>query len=285
MGVMVRDQIQSSDHAIANLRGRTVVVKYGGDAMEQAHLKEGFSRDIAALRLAGVNPVVVHGGGLRIGRLMEAAGRITRFCGDTRVTDDETMGLVERALAMTTDEIARLIDRHGVEAVGSGVWPGQIVRACPRVPPLPAGGLVTLGRVGDVAGVNPRPIRALQERGIVPVIGPLGIGADGRTYNIDADLVAGEVAAVLGADLVIYLADVPGILDRAGRRFRRLSRWAVDSLVREGLIDGEMLPKIEGCVRALKGGAAQAQLIDGRVAHAVPMTLRAPHRVGTEIVL
>ncbi len=133
--------------------------------------------------------------------------------------------------------------------------------------------------------MNARPIRALQERGIVPIIGPLGIGADGRTYNIDADLVAGEVAAVLGADLVIYLTDVPGILDRDGRRFRRLSRWAVDSLVREGLIDGRMLPKIEGCVRALKGGAAQAQLVDGRVPHAVPMTLRAPHGVGTEIVL
>ena len=267
MSVMVRDEIQSGDEAIASLRGRTVVVKYGGAAMEHAHLRAGFSRDIAALRLAGVNPVVVHGEGSRIG--------------DTRVTDDEPIG---RALATTSDEIARLIG-HGAEVVGSGAWPGQIVRACRRVPPLPAGELIALGRVGDVAGVNPRPIRALQERGIVPVIGPIGIGADGRTYIIDANLVAGEVAAVLGADLVIYLADVPGILDRAGRRFRRLSRWAVDSLVREGLIDGEMLPKIEGCVRALKGGAARAQLIDGRVPHAVPMTLLAPHRVGTEIVL
>jgi acetylglutamate kinase len=275
MGVMARDEIRSGDHTIAGWRGRTVVVKYGGDAMEQAHLKEGLSRDIAALRLAGVNLVVVHDGGLRS----------ARFSGDPRVTDDETMELVERALATTADEIARLIGRHGVEAVESGVWPGQIVRACRRKPLLPAGESVDLGRVGDVAGVNARPIRALLERGIVPIIGPLGIGADGRTYNIDADLVAGEVAAVLGADLVIYLTDVPGILDRDGRRFRRLSRWAVDSLVREGLIDGRMLPKIEGCVRALKGGAAQAQLVDGRVPHAVPMTLRAPHGVGTEIVL
>src|SRR5216683_7642030 len=141
MGVMVRDQIQSSDHAIASLRGRTVVVKYGGDAMEQAHLKEGFSRDIAALRLAGVNPVVVHGRGLRIGRLMEAAGRITRFCGDTRVTDDETMGLVERALAMTTDEIARLIDRHG-----RGGRVGRL--AGPDRAGLPTGTAAARGRAG-----------------------------------------------------------------------------------------------------------------------------------------
>jgi acetylglutamate kinase len=285
MGVMARSEIQADDHAIASFRGRTVVVEYGGAAMEQAHLRDGFSRDIAAIRLAGVNPVVVHGGGRRMSRLLEAAERIPRFVGDPRVTPDETMRLVERALATTADEIARLIGRHGVEAVESGVWPGQIVRACRRKPLLPAGESVDLGRVGDVAGVNARPIRALLERGIVPIIGPLGIGADGRTYNIDADLVAGEVAAVLGADLVIYLTDVPGILDRDGRRFRRLSRWAVDSLVREGLIDGRMLPKIEGCVRALKGGAAQAQLVDGRVPHAVPMTLRAPHGVGTEIVL
>jgi hypothetical protein len=194
MGVMARDEIRSGDHTIAGWRGRTVVVKYGGDAMEQAHLKEGLSRDIAALRLAGVNLVVVHDGGLRS----------ARFSGDPRVTDDETMELVERALATTADEIARLIGRHGVEAVESGVWPGQIVRACRRKPLLPAGESVDLGRVGDVAGVNARPIRALLERGIVPIIGPLGIGADGRTYNIDADLVAGEVAAVLGADLVIY---------------------------------------------------------------------------------
>jgi len=286
MGVMARSEIQADDLAIASFRGRTVVVEYGGAAMEQAHLRDGFSRDIAAIRLAGVNPVVVHGGGRRMSRLREAAEkRIPRFVGDPRVTHDETMRLVERALATTNDEIARLIDGHGVEAVGSSAWPDQIVRACPREPLLPAGESVDLGRVGDVAGVNARPIRALQERGIVPIIGPLGIGADGRTYNIDADLVAGEVAAVLGADLVIYLTDAPGILDRAGRRFRRLSRWAVDSLVREGLIDGRMLPKIEGCVRALKGGAAQAQLVDGRVPHAVPMTLRAPHGVGTEIVL
>jgi len=275
MGVMARDEIRSGDHIIAGWRGRTVVVKYGGDAMEQAHLKEGLSRDIAALRLAGVNLVVVHDGGLRS----------ARFSGDPRVTDDETMELVERAVATTTDEIARLIGRHGVEAVGSGAWPGRIVRACRRIPPPPARESIDRGRVGDVAGVNPRPIRALHERGIVPVIGPLGTGVDGRTYNIDADLVAGEVAAALGADLLVYLTDAPGILDRGGCRFRRMSRWAVDSLVREGLIDDGMLPKIEGCVRALKGGAAQAQLLDGRVPHAVPMALRAPHRVGTEIVL
>jgi acetylglutamate kinase len=281
----VTDGVVNVGRAVARFAGQTVVVKYGGAAMQWAHLKDSFSRDIAALRSAGVNPVVVHGGGPQISRLMEESGKTPRFVGGMRVTDDETMDLVERALLGINREIAQLITRHGIRAVGLSAWPGPLIQATRREHLSPTGESVDLGRVGDVTAVNTKPIRALQEHGIVPVIGSLGVGTDRRTYNINADLVAGEVAAVLGAAIVIYLTDVPGIVDRAGCRFRSLSRWTADTLVREGVIAGGMLPKIEGAVRALKGGAAQAQIIDGRVPHAVPLVLRTPHGVGTEIVL
>jgi acetylglutamate kinase len=273
------------DYPIAKLAGKTVVVKYGGAAMERPQLKDGFSRDIAALLSAGVNPVVVHGGGRQITRLMVKSGKTPRFVGGMRVTDDATMDLIEGALAQINRDIAHLITWHGASAVGLSAWQDPLIHARRMVHLLPTGESVDLGRVGDVVAVNTNPIRALQEHGIVPVIGPVGVAADHRTYSINAALVAGEVAAVLGAALVIYLTDVAGILDHAGCRFRRLSRWAADSLVREGVINDGMLPKIEGAVRALKGGAAQAQIIDGRVPHALALTLRAPHGIGTEIVL
>ena len=270
---------------VATSARKTVVVKCGGAAMENGRLLDGFLRDIAALWSAGIDLVVVHGGGPQISRLMEESGKTPRFVGGMRVTDDETMELVERALRRVNDEIAQIINRHGARAVGLSIWPGPLIHAYHRTHLLPTGESVDLGRVGDVAGVNTTPIRALLERGVVPVIGPIGVGADHRTYNIDADLVAGEVAAVMGAALVIYLTDVPGIVDRSGGRVRRLSRWDADCLVRDGAIDRGMRPKIEGAVRALKGGAAQALIVDGRIPHALRLTIRAPQHVGTEIVL
>jgi acetylglutamate kinase len=270
---------------VATCARKTVVVKYGGAAVERGRLLDGFLHDIAALRSAAIDLVVVHGGGPQISRLMEESGKTPRFVVGMRVTDDETMELVERALRQVNDEIAQMINRQGARAIGLGGGPGPLIHAIHRMHVLPTGESVDLGRVGDVAGVNTTPIRALLERGVVPVIGPTGVGADHRTYNINADLVAGEVAAVMGAALLIYLTDVPGIVDRSGGRVRRLSRWDADCLVRDGVIDGGMLPKIEGAVRALKGGAAQALIVDGRVPHALRLTLRAPHHVGTEIVL
>ena len=273
-----------SDPVVTDAR-KTVVVKYGGAAEERGRLRDGFLRDIVALRSAGIDLVVVHGGGPQISRLMEESGKTPRFVDGMCVTDDETMELVERALRQVNDEIAQMIDRHGARAVGLSIWPGPLIHACHRTHLLPTGESVDLGRVGDVAGANTTPIRALLERGVVPVIGPMGVGADDRTYNINADLVAGEVAAVLGADLLIYLTDGPGILDRSGGRVRRLGRWDADCLVRDGVIDGVMLPKIEGAARALKGGAAQALIVDGRIPHPLRLAFRAPHHVGTEIVL
>ena len=273
------------DCPIATFAGTTVVVKYGGAAMERPQLSDSFSRDIAALRSVGVNPAVVHGGGRQITRLMEESGKAPRFVGGMRVTDDATMDLIEGALPQINRDIVQLITRHGARAAGLCALPDPLIHACPMVRLLPTGEAVDLGRAGDVVAIDTSPIRALQEHGIVPVIGSVGVAADRRTYNINAALVAGEVAAVLGAAIVIYLTDAAGILDRAGCRFRRLSRWAADSLVREGVIDDGMLPRIEGAVRALKGGAAQAQIIDGRVPHALALTLRLPHGIGTEIVL
>ena len=296
MGVTVRGEIhpmrseelaraREVDCPLASFSGKTVVIKCGGAAMERSLLKNCFSRDIAALRSAGVNPIVVHGGGRQITRLMETSGKSCRLVGGMRVTDDATMDLIEGALRQINRDMVQLIIRHGASAMGLSASTDPFIHARRVVHRLPTGDSVDLGRVGDVAAVDTSLIRALQERGIVPVIGPVGLGADHRTYHIDADLVAGEVAGVLGAALVIYLTDAAGIPDRDGCRFRRLSRWAADSLVRERVIDDRMLPTIEGAVRALKGGAAQAQIVDGRVPHALALALRAPHSIGTEIVL
>jgi len=284
---MQRTAIEASrdgDQAAAAFRGQTVVVECGGAGMGQPHLKDLFARDVAFLRSAGVNPVVVHSGGRLITRLMERSGKAAHFVDDMRLTDDETMAIMEMALRQVNREIVELIERHGARARGFGGWESSLVHACRRHV-LPNGEALDLGRVGDVESVNPKPIRMLQEQGIVPVIAPLGIGADTLTYNINADLVAGEVAATLGAALLIFLTDVPGVSTRDGCRYRRLSRWGADSLVREGEISGGMLPKVEGAVRALKGGAGQVQILDGRVPHAILRTMHARHTVGTEIVL
>src|ERR1700738_700458 len=238
--------VMGASDPVATCARKTVVIKYGGAAVERGRLLDGFLRDITALRSAGIELVVGHGGGPQSSRLLEEAGKAPRFVGGMRVIDDETMELVERALRQVNDEIAQMINRHGARAVGLSVWPGPLIHACHRTHLLPTGESVDLGRVGDVAGGNPTPIRALLERGVVPVVGPIGVGADHRTYNINADLVAGEVAAVMGADLLVYLTDGSGILDRSGCRFRRLSRWDADCLVRDGAIDRGWRAQMEG---------------------------------------
>ncbi len=273
------------DQAVAALRGQTVVIKCGGATLGDPHLKDLFARDVTFLRSAGVNPVVVHGGGPQITRLMERSGKAAHFVDGMRVTDDETMALVETVLRQVNQEIVESIEHRGAPARGFGGWETSLVHACRRRHVLPSGEAVDLGRVGDVESLNPKPIRLLQEQRIVPVIAPLGIGADALIYNINADLVAGEVAAVLGAALLILLTDVSGVSTHDGCRYRRLGRWVAESLVREGEISGGMLPKVEGAVRALKGGAGRAHIIDGRVPHAILATLHGRHGVGTEIVL
>ena len=285
---MQRPAVEASrngDHAVAALRGRTVVIEYGGAAMSQPHLRDLFARDVAFLRSAGVNPVVVHNDGPLMTRLMDRSGRAVHMVDGMRLTEDEMMAIVETALRQVNREIVELIERQGVRAAGLGGWETCLVHARRRRPSAPNGEAADLGRVGDVDSVNPEPLRVLQKQGIVPVIAPLGIGADALTYHINADLVAGEVAAILGAALLIFLTDVPGVSTRDGCRYRQLSRWGADSLLKDGEISGGMLPKVEGAVRALKGGAGQAQIVDGRVPHATLRTLHLLHGLGTQIVL
>ena len=271
---------------IREFRGRTVVIKYGGAAMEQAELKEVFALDVILLALVGIHPVIVHGGGPQIGALMKKLGKEPRFVGGMRVTDEETMEIVEMVLVgKINKEIVGLINHHGGRAVGLSGKDGTLLRARRRPYRLPSGEEVDIGLVGEVVGVSAEPIRLLEDAGFVPVIAPVGIGDGGETYNINADLVAGEVAAALGAEKLIHLTDVQGIVDTDGHLVSTLARKDAERLVREGVIEGGMLPKVESSLRALEAGTAKAHIIDGRVPHAILLELFTREGVGTEIVL
>lgn len=271
---------------IREFRGKTVVIKYGGAAMEQADLKEGFALDVILLRLVGISPLIVHGGGPQIGAMMKRLGKEARFVGGMRVTDAETVEIVEMVLVgKINKEIVGLINHHGGRAVGLSGKDADLLRARRRPHRLPSGEEVDIGLVGEVETVNPEPIRLLEEHGFVPVIAPVGVGHGGETYNINADLVAGEVAAALGAEKLIHLTDVQGILDGRGRLISTLAGKDAERLMQEGVIDGGMLPKVESSLRALRGGTAKAHIIDGRQPHAILLELFTREGIGTEIVL
>jgi len=271
---------------IREFRGKTVVIKYGGAAMERQELKAPFALDVILLKLVGINVVIVHGGGPQIGALMKRLGKEPRFVGGMRVTDEETVEIVEMVLVgKINKEIVGLINHHGGRAVGLSGKDADLIRAHRRPHRLPGGEEVDIGLVGEVESVNPEPIRLLEDHGFIPVIAPVGVGGGGETYNINADLVAGEVAAALGAAKLIHLTDVQGILDAEGRLVSTLGRRDAEVLVQEGVIDGGMLPKVESSLRALKGGTAKAHIIDGRLPHAILLELFTRQGIGTEIVL
>ena len=266
--------------------GKTFVIKYGGAAMEQADLKDQFARDVLLMRLVGLRPVIVHGGGPQIGALMKRLGKEPRFVGGMRVTDAETMEIVEMVLVgKINQEIVGLINLHGGRAVGLSGKDGTLLRATKRLHRTPEGALVDIGLVGQVEAVNPEPIRLLEEAGFIPVVAPVGVGAGGETYNINADLVAGEVAAALRAEKLIHLTDVEGIKGDDGAFISTLTRQAAERLIKGNVIDGGMLPKVESALRALEGGCAKAHIIDGRVPHAILLEVFTDEGVGTEIVL
>jgi acetylglutamate kinase len=271
---------------IREFRGKSVVIKYGGSAMESDDLKESFALDVVLLHLVGINPVIVHGGGPQIGALMKKLGKQPAFVGGMRVTDAETMEIVEMVLVgKINKEIVGLINHHGGRAVGLSGKDGNLLRARKRLHRTATGDSVDIGLVGEVEAVGVEAIRLLEERAFVPVIAPVGVGSRGETYNINADLVAGEVAAALGAEKLIHLTDVQGIKDTDGRLISTLSRKEAERLVQSGVIDGGMLPKVESALRALEAGTAKAHIIDGRVAHAILLELFTREGVGTEIVL
>jgi acetylglutamate kinase len=271
---------------IQEFGGKTVVIKYGGAAMERQELKDSFARNVMLLKVVGIHPVVVHGGGPQIGALMKRLGKEPQFVGGMRVTDAETVEIVEMVLVGTINkEIVGRINQHGGRAVGLSGKDDRLIRAHRRPHRLPSGEEVDIGLVGEVDEVNPEPIRLLEEHGFIPVIAPVGVGRGGETYNINADLVAGEVAAALRAAKLIHLTDVQGILDGQKRFLSTVSRTEIERLVQDGVIDGGMLPKVESSLRALKGGTKKAHIIDGRVPHAILLELFTREGIGTEIVL
>jgi acetylglutamate kinase len=266
-------------------QGKTLVIKYGGAAMEKADLKEQFARDVLLLRLIGIRPVIVHGGGPQIGALMKRLGKEPEFVGGMRVTDAETVEIAEMVLVgKINKEIVALINVHGGRAVGLSGKDGNLLRARKRLHRLPDGTAVDIGFVGEVETVNSEVIRLLEENGLIPVIAPIGVGAQGETYNINADLVAGDVASALRAEKLIHLTDVQGIKGEDGTLISRLTKREAERLIKSNVIDGGMLPKVESALKAIEGGAAKAHIIDGRVPHAVLLEVFTHEGIGTEIV-
>ncbi|HQU15758.1 MAG: acetylglutamate kinase [Chromatiales bacterium 21-64-14] len=274
---------------IQRFTGRTVVIKYGGNAMVDDTLKNGFARDIVLMKLVGVNPVVVHGGGPQIGALLTRLGKESRFVEGMRVTDRETMDVVEMVLGgLVNKEIVNLINRHGGGAVGLSGKDGGMIRARKLTvtrnhPELEAPEIIDLGHVGDVEQIHPEVVQMLVRGNFIPVIAPIGVGADGCSYNINADLVAGRVAAVLGAEKLILLTNTQGVLDRDGALLTGLRAEQVAALIADGTIHGGMLPKIRCALEAVAAGVSAAHIIDGRMEHAVLLELFTDQGVGTLI--
>jgi len=262
---------------IQRFSGKVMVVKYGGHAMENEELKDSFAQDVVLLKYVGMHPVIVHGGGPQIDAALKAQGVASRFVRGMRVTDAATMDVVEQVLVgKINKEIVTLLNRHGGRAVGLSGKDGELVVARKRP------GADDLGLVGDVVGVNPRVIDALQ--GFVPVIAPTAAGADGQTYNINADVVAGKIAEALRAEKLILLTDVEGVRARDGSLLDTLAADTAVDLIADGTIAGGMIPKVECCVEALRGGVKQAHVIDGRVRHALLLEVLTSRGVGTELV-
>jgi acetylglutamate kinase len=275
---------------IREFYGKTVVIKYGGNAMVNEELKEAFAQDVALLKYVGINPVIVHGGGPQIGELLKRLNIETRFVGGMRVTDRETMNVVEMVLVgKVNKEIVKLINSHGGNAVGLSGKDGNLIVAekidsREYLSELKAPEIIDLGFVGRVKRVNPDIVTKLLESKFIPVIAPVGIGEDFEAYNINADLVAGEMAAALKAEKLIMLTDVEGIKDKEGRLLKSLRRDQLPQLIADGTVSGGMIPKVKACEAALMGGVKKAHIIDGRVKHSILLEMFTQEGIGTEII-
>jgi acetylglutamate kinase len=273
---------------IRRYSGKTMVIKYGGHAMTDEELKESFAQDIVLLKFVGINPVIVHGGGPQIGQLLDQLGIQSQFVRGMRVTDQQTMDVVEMVLVgKINKEIVSLINRHGGRAVGLSGKDGELILAKKlTVEAEEAGkrGKVDIGMVGEVRAINPNVIESLDRSDFIPVIAPVGVGERGETFNINADLVAGEVAKALHAEKLILLTDVEGIRDADGSAIPTLDMERASHLIRDGVISQGMIPKVECCIEALRGGAKKTHIIDGRVRHAVLLEIFTREGVGTEVV-
>ena len=272
---------------IRRFSGKTIVVKYGGNAMENEELKNSFARDIVLMKLVGFNPVVVHGGGPQISSLLKRIGKESRFVDGMRVTDSETMDVVEMVLGgLVNKEIVNNINRHGGCAVGLTGKDGDTIRArkltiTRQGPELKAPEIIDIGHVGEVASINTSIIETLIAGHFIPVIAPIGVGEDGQSYNINADLVAGKIAEVLGAEKLILLTDTTGVKDKQGNLLTGLDARRVQELIDDGTIHGGMLPKIACVLDAVRTGVKAAHIIDGRIEHAVLVELFTDAGIGT----
>jgi len=271
---------------IQRFHGKTIVIKYGGNAMTDDKLKKSFARDVVLLKLVGMNPVVVHGGGPQIDELLKKLGRKGEFVQGMRVTDAATMDVVEMVLGgQVNKEIVNLINQHGGRAVGLTGMDGGLIRAKKML--VRGDGdsdeLIDIGMVGEIIGINPLIIDSLDANKFIPVIAPVGVGKDGETYNINADLVAGKVAEILKAEKLIVLTNTPGVLDQNGNLLTGLSAKKIDELFANGTISGGMLPKISSALDAVKNGVNTCHIIDGRVEHALLLEVLTDEGVGTLI--
>ncbi|MCM5571675.1 acetylglutamate kinase [Burkholderiaceae bacterium FT117] len=271
---------------IRRFHGKIVVVKYGGNAMTDEKLKQSFARDVVLLKLVGLKPVVVHGGGPQIEQLLAKVGKKGEFIQGMRVTDAETMDIVEMVLAgQVNKEIVELINTAGGRAVGLTGQDGGLIRArrlriSSKDKPDEQ---IDIGQVGEIESIDPSIIETLTSSGFIPVIAPIGSGAEGETYNINADVVAGKVAEVLKAEKLVLLTNTPGVLDKSGKLLTGLSAREIDELFADGTISGGMLPKISSALDAARGGVNAVHIIDGRVDHCLLLEIMTDHGVGTMI--
>ena len=276
---------------IRRFYNKTIVIKYGGHAMVDSELKDQFAKDVVMMKYIGINPIVVHGGGPQIGELLKKFGKESKFIQGMRVTDEETMNIVEMVLVGTVNkEIVGLINRHGGNAVGLSGKDGNLINAekyylneekAKYTPPE----IIDIGLVGKVKNINSQLIITLAQNNFIPVIAPTGIGDNGETYNINADIVAGEIAAALQAEKLLLLTDVPGVLGKNKKLINTMTNKEALKLIDNGTVEGGMFPKIKCCLKALKAGVKKAHIIDGRLKHAVLLEVFTDKGIGTEIVL
>jgi len=272
---------------IQRFRKRTVLIKFGGNAMVDEDLKHAFAQDIVLLKLVGINPVVVHGGGPQIGHHLKKIGKESRFVDGMRVTDGETMDVVQMVLGgLVNKEIVGLINRAGGRAVGLTGKDGELIRARKLefrrlAPELNTSEIIDIGHVGEVESIDPSVVKLLDQANFIPVIAPIGVDKSGQSYNINADLVAGAMARVLGAEKLMLLTNTPGVLSDDGELLTELNARRVADLIESGTIAGGMLPKVQCALDAVSAGVKGAHIVDGRVPHAVLLELFSDQGVGT----
>jgi len=265
---------------------KTIVIKYGGNAMTDEHLKECFAKDVVLLKLVGMNPVVVHGGGPQINEMLDKLGKKGEFIQGMRVTDEETMDVVEMVLGgQVNKEIVNLINRHGGKAVGLTGQDGNFIHAHKLMmedkdDPTK---FIDIGQVGEISAIDPSIINFLDTGDFIPVVAPIGVGIDGETYNINADVVAGKLAEILNAEKLILLTNTPGVLDKNGELLTGLTPRQIDDMVADGTLSGGMLPKISSALDAARSGVKAVHIIDGRVEHALLLEVLTDEGVGTLI--